>query len=84
MRKAQSLLRDCHDWVNQSSFRHLNVRFCANCLNKQLVKNNETLLALEFCHIEGQLALLFDRKCFETSPCPGLQLELSQPVSIIC
>ncbi|KAJ5774298.1 hypothetical protein N7457_009194 [Penicillium paradoxum] len=51
MRKAQSLLRECHNW---------------------LVENNETLLAIEFCRIEGELALLFERKCFTTSPCVGL------------
>ncbi|KAJ5208570.1 hypothetical protein N7449_002949 [Penicillium cf. viridicatum] len=54
MRKAQSLLRECHDW---------------------LVENNEMLLAVEMCQIEGSLALLFEKRCFETSPCPGLQQE---------
>ncbi|CAI7581945.1 unnamed protein product [Penicillium glandicola] len=54
MRKAQSLLRECHSW---------------------LVENNEILLAVEFCQIEGKLALLFENNCFTTSPCVGLQNE---------
>lgn len=33
------------------------------------------LLAVEMCQIEGSLALLFEKRCFETSPCPGLQQE---------
>ncbi|CAI7631255.1 unnamed protein product [Penicillium crustosum] len=54
MRKAQSLIRECHDW---------------------LVEQNEMLLAVEMCQIEGSLALLFEKRCFENSPCPGLQEE---------
>ncbi|KGO71891.1 hypothetical protein PITC_026110 [Penicillium italicum] len=54
MRKAQSLIRECHDW---------------------LVQSNEMLLAIEMCQIEGQLALLFENRCFANTPCPGLQQE---------
>ncbi|KAJ5406518.1 hypothetical protein N7465_007802 [Penicillium sp. CMV-2018d] len=54
MRKAQSLLRECHDW---------------------LVENNEVLLAVELCQIEGSLALFFEKRCFANTPSPGLQEE---------
>ncbi|KAJ5163259.1 uncharacterized protein N7500_005089 [Penicillium coprophilum] len=54
MRKAQSLIRDCHSWF---------------------VQNDEIMLAVELCQIEGNLALFFENKCFANSPCPGLQDE---------
>ncbi|CAI7667808.1 unnamed protein product [Penicillium viridicatum] len=54
MRKAQSLLRECHDW---------------------LVENNEILLAVELCQVEGSLALFFEKRCFANTPSPGLQEE---------
>ncbi|KAJ5185030.1 hypothetical protein N7491_007101 [Penicillium cf. griseofulvum] len=54
MRKAQSLLRECHSW---------------------LVENDEILLAVNLCQIEGSLALFFENRCFANSPCPGLQGE---------
>ncbi|OQE46512.1 hypothetical protein PENCOP_c001G08922 [Penicillium coprophilum] len=54
MRKAQSLIRECHSWF---------------------VQNDEIMLAVELCKIEGSLALFFENKCFAHSPCPGLQDE---------
>ncbi|KAJ5954748.1 hypothetical protein N7501_009027 [Penicillium viridicatum] len=54
MRKAQSLLRECHDWF---------------------VEQNEMLLAVELCQIEGSLALFFEKRCFANTQSPGLQEE---------
>ncbi|KAJ5236359.1 hypothetical protein N7489_006450 [Penicillium chrysogenum] len=52
MRRAQSLLRECHGW---------------------LVQNDELLLAVELCAIEGSLALLFEDRGLPNSPYPGVQ-----------
>ncbi|KAJ5514447.1 hypothetical protein N7463_003999 [Penicillium fimorum] len=54
MRKAQSLIRECHSWASP------------------LVENDEILLAVELCQIEGELALFFENRCFANSSCPGL------------
>ncbi|KAJ5834703.1 hypothetical protein N7447_000729 [Penicillium robsamsonii] len=64
MRKAQSLIRECHSWF---------------------VENEEILLAVELCQIEGRLALFFENRCFANSPCPGLRDEqLPRLVSTEC
>ncbi|KAJ6187403.1 hypothetical protein N7519_002311 [Penicillium mononematosum] len=47
IRRAQSLLRECHGW---------------------LVQNDELLLAVELCAIEGNLALLFENRGLPSSP----------------
>ncbi|CAG8024493.1 unnamed protein product [Penicillium nalgiovense] len=63
MRRAQSLLRECHGW---------------------LVQNDELLLAVELCAIEGSLALLFENRGLSSSPSPGIQekeLPRLQPLS---
>ncbi|CAG8016881.1 unnamed protein product [Penicillium nalgiovense] len=63
MRRAQSLLRECHGW---------------------LVQNDELLLAVELCAIEGSLALLYENRGLSSSPSPGIQekeLPRLQPLS---
>lgn len=85
MRKAQSLLRECHDWVSNIYFRQFHFKSHTDFIDKQLVKNNEMLLAVGMCQIEGKLALFFEKRCFANSPCPGLQEgELPRLVSTQC
>lgn len=73
MRRAQSLLRECHGWVSHNHFRQFHFKFHANFLDKQLVQNDELLLAVELCAIEGSLALLFENRGLSSSPSPGIQ-----------
>ncbi|OQE30303.1 hypothetical protein PENFLA_c003G07974 [Penicillium flavigenum] len=61
MRRAQSLLRECHGW---------------------LVQNDELLLAVELCAIEGSLALLFENRGLPSSPCPGIQETELRPLPL--
>ena len=85
MRKAQSLIRECHEWVSHNYFCQFHFKFHANFIDEKLVQSNEMLLAVELCQIEGRLALFFENRCFANSPCPGLQQEeLPRLVSTEC
>jgi hypothetical protein len=73
MRRAQALLRECHGWVSHNHFDQFHFRSHANFLDEQLVQNDELLLAVELCAIEGSLALLFENRGLPSSPRPGIQ-----------